>query len=63
MPAPESAEVAYDVELSPGELALIRTSLRTLLSTLGREEADEIEEIKTLLARLPNMPPTSQVGR
>jgi hypothetical protein len=62
-PGSESAEVAYEVELSPQELALIRMSLRLLLSTLGREEADEIEEIKAVLARLPNVPPPTDIGR
>ena len=40
------------LELSPDELALVRTALRLLLSTLGREEAEELEEVRALLARL-----------
>ena len=63
MPAPESAEVAHEVELSRQDVALIRTSLGTLLSTLGREEADEIDQIQALLARLPNVPPPVDVER
>ena len=40
------------VSLVPDELLLIRAALRLLLSTLGRDEADEVEEIKTLLTKL-----------
>jgi len=41
-----------ELELSPDEFELVRTALRLLLSTLGREEADELEEVRALLARL-----------
>jgi hypothetical protein len=47
---------SYPVELRPSEVALLRTALRLLLSTLGREEADEMVEVKELLARLPDEP-------
>ena len=40
------------LELSAEELALVTTALRLLLSTLGREEAEELEEVRSLLARL-----------
>jgi|DewCreStandDraft_2_1066082.scaffolds.fasta_scaffold57280_1 hypothetical protein len=40
------------LELSRAELELIRTALRLLASTLGREEADELEEVQRLLSRL-----------
>lgn len=40
------------VELTSAELELIRTALRLLASTLGREEADELAEVQRLLARL-----------
>jgi hypothetical protein len=40
------------IELSPSELALVRTALQFLLSTLGRDEADEIGEVQALLAKL-----------
>ncbi len=40
------------VSLTSDELLLIRAALRLLLATLGRDEADEVEEIKTLLLRL-----------
>ena len=41
------------LELTPSELALVRTALRLLLSTLGREEAEELEEVRDLLGRMP----------
>ena len=40
------------IELSPSEVELVRTALQFLLSTLGREEADELERVQALLARL-----------
>ena len=40
------------IELSASELELVRTALKVLLSTLGREEADELEEVEALLARI-----------
>jgi hypothetical protein len=40
------------VEFGPDELELVRTALRLLLSTLGKEEADEIREVEALLARM-----------
>ena len=42
---------AVSVEFSRTELDLVRTALRLLLSTLGREEADELEEVQALLAK------------
>jgi hypothetical protein len=47
---------SYPVELSAAEVALLRTALRLLRSALGREEADELEEVKALLAKLPDEP-------
>jgi hypothetical protein len=40
------------LEVSTGELDLVRTALRLLLSTLGREEAEELEDVRSLLARI-----------
>ena len=48
------ADVTYPVELTPAEIALLRTALRFLRSSLGREEAEEVEAIKTLLAKMPD---------
>jgi hypothetical protein len=49
---------SYPVELRPSEVALLRTALRLLLSTLGHEEADDLAEVKDLLAKLPDEPVT-----
>ena len=40
------------LDLSADEFDLVRTALRLLLSTLGREEAEELEEVRALLARI-----------
>jgi hypothetical protein len=40
------------LDLTPDELQLLRTALEILEDTLGREEADELEEVQALLARL-----------
>lgn len=41
------------LELTTGEIELIRTALQMLEDTLGREEADELAEVQALLRRLP----------
>jgi hypothetical protein len=41
------------LELTPEEVVIVRTALRLLRSTLGREEADELAEVQLLLERLP----------
>jgi hypothetical protein len=40
------------IEVSDEELTLIRTGLELLEDTLGREEAEELNEVQALLARL-----------
>ena len=40
------------VRLSPSEVELVRTALRLLRNTLGRDEADELAEVMALLERL-----------
>jgi hypothetical protein len=40
------------LELTPSELQLTRAALRLLRNTLGKEEADELEEVQRLLARI-----------
>jgi hypothetical protein len=42
------------LDFTPSELELVRTALRLLESTLGHEEADELEDVQSLLARLPS---------
>jgi hypothetical protein len=41
------------LELSVSEVELVRTALEMLEDTLGREEADELQEVQELLRRLP----------
>ncbi len=42
------------LDVTPSEVALLRTALEMLEDTLGREEADELEEVQALLRRLPS---------
>jgi len=42
--------------LTVDELQLVRTALRLLLSTLGREEAEELAEVQAILARIDATP-------
>jgi len=41
------------LELTTNEVELLRTALRMLEDTLGREEAEELQEVQALLRRLP----------
>ena len=50
------ASVTFPIELSPSELALVRTALEMLEDTLGHEEAEELAEVQALLKRLPVTP-------
>ena len=45
-------DAAVRLDLTMNELGLVKTALQLLLSTLGREEADELEEVRALLGRL-----------
>lgn len=47
------AGMTFPLELTANELRLVRTALEMLEDTLGHEEADELEEVQALLARLP----------
>jgi hypothetical protein len=51
--------ITFPVELSEGELALLRTALEMLEDTLGHEEADELAEVQALLRRLPKATETT----
>jgi hypothetical protein len=46
------ADGTVRLTVSEDELELIRTALRMLQATLGREEADELEDVKKLLVRI-----------
>ncbi len=47
-----SADGTVQVTLTPTELELVRTALRMLEDTYGREEADELEAVQALLRRI-----------
>ncbi len=49
----ESQQVT--LELSPDDFELVRTGLKVLLSTLGREEAEELEQVRALLGRIESL--------
>ncbi|HEX5451916.1 MAG TPA: hypothetical protein VFW86_05955 [Candidatus Limnocylindrales bacterium] len=53
----DDAKGTTSLQLTPNELRLVRTALEMLEDTLGHEEADELEEVQALLARLPDAPP------
>lgn len=62
MTSPDDRETVT-LQLTPSELELVRVGLRVVLSTLGREEADELEEVRDLLGRLPlPRPPSGATG-
>jgi hypothetical protein len=46
------ANEAIDLHLTPKEVDLLRTGLEMLEDTFGHEEADELEEVQALLAKL-----------
>ncbi len=47
-----SAPVETILHLSPDEVTLLRAALRLLRATLGRDEAEELDEVKALLEKL-----------
>ncbi|MFL5778102.1 MAG: hypothetical protein ACJ761_04070 [Chloroflexota bacterium] len=56
-PPPDGAPAdSYPVELTRSELSTVRTALELLLQSLAREEAGQVEQVKALLANLPNPP-------
>jgi hypothetical protein len=46
------ANEAIDLHLTTKEVDLLRTGLEMLEDTFGHEEADELEEVQALLAKL-----------
>jgi hypothetical protein len=49
-----SDEVAYRLELTPPELKVTHTALRTLLDGLGHDEHDVVEIVRRVLGKLPD---------
>lgn len=50
--AGKAPEGEVELQLDRAELDLLRSALRYLESTLGREEADELKQVQDLEARL-----------
>ena len=50
---PDATAPTTTIELTGSEAATVRQALTLLLATLTRDEADQIDEIQALLARLP----------
>ena len=42
------------IELTDEELRIVRTALHSFLDDFGHEEQDVVDEIKRVLAKLPN---------
>jgi hypothetical protein len=52
MPGNAGSDERRRIEFSPDELRLLGTAVTLLVNSLGREEADELEEAKALLVKL-----------
>jgi hypothetical protein len=50
----QSADTFVRLDLSPSEAQLLLTALKLLENTLGRDEAEELQEVQALLAKLRN---------
>jgi hypothetical protein len=44
------------IRLTDAELTMVRHAMRTYLRTFGHEEADVVDEVKRILAKLTNVP-------
>jgi hypothetical protein len=53
----EERENTIEVQLTEDELELLRNALGHLEATLGREEADELEQVQALQAKLVRLRP------
>jgi hypothetical protein len=43
----------HTIELTPEELRLVHSALKSFLDDFGHEEAELLQEIKALIAKLP----------
>ena len=46
-------EIAYRLELTPAQLKIVHTALKSLLDDLGHEERDVMQVVQAVLAKLP----------
>ncbi len=47
-------EIAYRLELTPAQLKVTWTALKTLADDLGHDEHDVLEVVRQVLAKLPD---------
>jgi hypothetical protein len=47
-------EIAYRLDLTPGELKVTHTALHSLLDDLGHDERDVMDVVRGVLAKLPD---------
>ena len=47
-------EIAYRLELTPAQLKIVHTALKSLFDDLGREEHDVKMVVSAVLAKLPS---------
>ncbi|GBD46091.1 hypothetical protein HRbin41_00910 [bacterium HR41] len=47
-------DVAYRLELTPAQLKVTWTALKTLMDDLGHDEHDVLEIVRQVLAKLPD---------
>jgi hypothetical protein len=48
------AQIRYHLELTPAQLKIVHTALRSLLDDFGHEEAEVVKIIHEVLAKLPD---------
>ena len=46
-------DIAYRLELTPAQLKIVHTALKTLLDDLGHEERDVLHVVMSVLDKLP----------
>ncbi len=46
-------EIAFHLELTPAQLKIVHTALKSLYDDLGREESDVEQVVAAVLAKLP----------
>jgi hypothetical protein len=46
-------EIAYRLELTPAQLKIVHTALKSLFDDLGHEERDVKQVVQAVLAKLP----------
>jgi hypothetical protein len=49
-------EIAYRLELTPAQLKIVHTALKSLFDDLGHEENDVKQVVSAVLAKLPDEP-------